>query len=272
MVRFSTLRKRGSRGRCPIRPDLIDAFIGALGDGVGARRADDVDIVAGPAGERVGAASAVQHVVAGAAGQGVVAIAAGECVVARAAIEEVVADPAVQRVVAETAIDHVVAVATKNLIVPAFAAQIAHALVAEDEIVAGVAETVQGAGADQQQVLDVGESLAGKVDIDPGDHGVEPLPGCFRYLIGDAVHAVHIVAGAAGHHVAADPAEQGVASAATQQRVAAIATVQPVVAVLAIEDVVEGVTGDFVADGVADAGRGAAAASTTRFSMFAPSV
>ena len=165
-----------------------------------------------------------EAVAAGAARQGVGAGAGPQQVGAVAAEQLIVAFESRQGVVAEQPAQHVVAV------------------IAVDGVGQAIARAVDVAGADLQQVLQVGAQGVGQA----GGHPVRSaVRAGFRDLVADVVEVVGVVAVAAGHAVGA---------AAARQLVGAVVPGQRVVAVVARQEVVAGVAGDLVAEVVAVAG------------------
>ncbi|CAF0856079.1 unnamed protein product [Rotaria sp. Silwood1] len=243
--------------------DGVVAAAGLLVDRV-ADVVDDVGVVSRAAHQHVGASAAVQHVVAAVAGDGVaqrvagavdVAVAGqhqrldvgGQCVVdaglddvgafARVLDDEVTGVVDDVGVVAQAAGQHVGAGATVQHVV---------AVVAGDEVDEAVAGAVDGVGAGQHQVFEVGAQ--------------HPADG--------AAHGVRALAGVLGDDVAGAVDDVGVVARAADEAVVSLAAVQRVVAGVAGDLVVQRVAGavevgragqhevlDVVGQRVADAGR-----------------
>ena len=111
----------------------------------------------------------------------------------------VVAGAAGHGVVAGAAVEHVVAA------------------VAGQRVVEGVAGGVDGAGAGQRQVLDVGAERVADARL----HRVGAFACSFGHGIAGRIHHIGVVAGAAAHGVVAGAAVEGVVARTTVQRIVA---------------------------------------------------
>ena len=189
----------------------------------------DVELVVGEGGV------AVQGVVAGAAGQGIGAALALQEIVTGAAVEDVVAATTEQRVVAGQADQGVVAADAVERVVVGGAGQ---------GVVGGAAtkivlEVLNRAVAEELDLLDAGQRIDAVVAVaavDIGDGDRAGAPAADRIALGDAAEYgdVELVVGESG------VALEGVVAGAALQRIGAAFALQEIVAGAAVEDVVAG--------------------------------
>ena len=209
----------GAQGIADAGLHRVGAGIGCLGDRI-AGRVDDIRVVAGTASHAVIAGAAVKHVVAAVPGERVVEGVAGGVDGAGAGERQVlhvgaegVADARLYRVgagigclgdrIAGRVDDiRVVAGTASHGVIAGAAAEHVIAAVPGQRVVEDVAGGVDGAGASQRQILDVGAQRVADTRL----HRVGAFACSFRHGIPGRIHHIGVIAGTAAQGVVAGAA------------------------------------------------------------------